>query len=113
MKFYLVNKNYFLWLLWVWFVFCIKGFEFIEDFCVFDVENNYVDFFEFFLMGKVLVFVDEGCMFWELLVIFEYFVEKKLEFWLEDFVVCVEVCCVVYEMYVGFLLLCFVCLMNL
>lgn len=102
---YIVNKNYFLWLLCLWVLLYELGIVFEECMYVFMLGFNWEVFCVFLLNGCVLCLCDGDMVVWDLLVIVEYLVECYFV-WLWDVVVCIWVCCVVVEMYFGFGVLC-------
>lgn len=110
--FYIGNKNYLLWLLCFWLLMKYFGVFFIE-YVVFVVGWDYNLVFKL-LVGNVCVFslYEDGFQVWESIVIVEFLVECYLVMWLVDEKVWVWVCSILVEMYVGFVKLWMVMLMN-
>lgn len=110
----IISKNYFLWFLCGWFMVRFVGFFFEEDIVLLDDLLVWVEILLLFFFILVFSFYYGDVLVWDMLVIVEYFNEIcfGVKLLLVDFVVCVYCCLVCGEMYLGFLVLCVVLLMN-
>lgn len=107
MKLYIGNKNYSSWSLRVWLAMKINGLSFTTDLRPFDVENDYIDFYEFSPHGKVPVLIHEGETIWESLAILEYLAEiyPEKHWWPNDPKAKIKARCLANEMHAGFMAL--------
>lgn len=79
MKFVIGDKNYLLWLMWLWLLFVYFGILFDEIVVELCCDDMVVCICEYLLIGKVLCLVDDyGFVIWDLFVIVEMFVECYL-----------------------------------
>ena len=115
MKLLIGNKNYSSWSFRVWLTMKVKEIPFEEDLRVFDVENDYKDFFEFAPHGKVPVLQHKGQTIWESMAILEYLAEQfpQKNLWPQEVFDRAHARSIANEMHAGFVNLRSACPMNM